>query len=131
MKISIILIDRVAWLRWNRTATTVAGITNSLGTSPSQLNTPWDLVVDWSYTLYVTDRGAHRVQKFLRGQKNASTIAGQANGIAGSTPNTLYEPTGIFVHDNGDIYVADRNNYRVQYWSNGSSTGETFAGNGE
>lgn len=130
-KISICLIDRLALLRWNRTATTVAGITSSPGTNPNQFSFPWDLVVDWSYTLYVTDRGGHRVQKFLKGQQNGSTIAGQANGTSGSTANTFDGPTGIFVDDDGNIFVADRNNHRVQYWTNGASTGITYAGNSE
>jgi len=36
------------------------------GTSPTQLNDPWGLTLDWQYNLYVTDRNNHRIQKFVR-----------------------------------------------------------------
>lgn len=124
-------IHRVALLRWNRTATTVAGITNSSGTNPNQFALPWDLVVDWSYTLYVTDRNGNRVQKFLKGQTNASTIAGHADGTLGSTADSVDRPTGIFVDNNGNIYVSEREGHRVQYWAKGASTGVVYAGNGK
>ncbi|CAF1463351.1 unnamed protein product, partial [Didymodactylos carnosus] len=32
------------------------------------------------------------------------------------------------VDDNGDVYVADWHNHRIQLWSHGSSTGVTVAG---
>jgi DNA-binding beta-propeller fold protein YncE len=45
--------------------TTIAGITSTPGSSSSQLNIPFGLVVDAQFNLYVADYGNHRVQKFF------------------------------------------------------------------
>ena len=54
------------------------------------------------------------------------TVAG-GNGY-GSNSNQLIRPTGIFVTKNGDVYVADPDNHRVQKWAEGSLSGVTVAG---
>ncbi len=54
------------------------------------------------------------------------TVAG-GNGF-GSNANQLIRPNGIFVAKNGDVYVVDTDNHRVQKWTEGSSTGVTVAG---
>jgi hypothetical protein len=46
-------------------------------------------------------------------------VAG-GNG-AGSTPDKLNSPWGVYVDGNGTIYVVDRGNHRVQKWINGMS----------
>jgi len=86
------------------------------------------LALDWSNTLYISDARNNRVQKYLRGASFGETIAGQANGSGGSTNYTLLFPTDVALKINGDIYVVDRNNNRVQLWTSGSSTGVTVAG---
>jgi sugar lactone lactonase YvrE len=42
----------------------------------------------------------------------------------------LYSPFGLSVMPNGDFYVTDMNNVRVQYFRSGSRVGQTIAGNG-
>jgi len=46
--------------------TTIAGVTNSLGTDSTHLNTPYWLLLDNQLNLYVSDSSNNRVQKFLR-----------------------------------------------------------------
>ena len=41
----------------------------------------------------------------------------------------LLNPADVVLDSNRNIYIADAANYRVQYWSNGSSIGITIAGN--
>jgi hypothetical protein len=118
-------------LRWNTTGTTVAGRTGIIGLSADTLQSPWDLVVDWADTIYVTDRFNNRVHKFLRGAGNGSTIAGQSNGISGTAANQFNQPMGIYADSSGNIYVSDVSNNRVQYWSNGATSGQTVVGNGK
>lgn len=120
-----------AILRWNRTGITVAGTTNSPGTTSYQLNGNWFLYFDWMHTLYVSDVSNNRVQAFERGSMNGKTIAGQSNGNPGSNLNGLNNPRGLFVKDNGDLYVADGVNNRIQMWRNGSTQGVTIAGTGK
>ena len=56
------------------------------------------------------------------------TVAG-GNG-QGAATNQLYYPYGVFVSDDGSIYVADNHNHRVVKWGPGVSSGRVVAGNG-
>jgi hypothetical protein len=50
-------------------------------------------------------------------------------GCAGSTSNMLWNPRGIFVDTNFDLYVADYYNNRIQLFRTGQLTGITVVGN--
>jgi sugar lactone lactonase YvrE len=50
------------------------------------------------------------------------TVAG-GNG-PGSSANQLYYPQGIAVSPSGDVYVADTDNNRIQFWGVGATQGE-------
>ncbi|CAF4049828.1 unnamed protein product, partial [Adineta steineri] len=117
-------------LRWNTTGITVAGYGSVSGTSSYYLNAPWDVALDWSNTLYVSDRYNHRIQKFLMNTKNGTTVAGQMSATSGSTMDKLNQPTGIYLDINGNLFISDAVNNRIQYWSNGAVTGQTLIGNG-
>ncbi|CAF3157591.1 unnamed protein product [Rotaria sp. Silwood2] len=54
------------------------------------------------------------------------TMAG-GNG-AGSQLNQLHFPSGIFLDDDSNLYVADGFNHRVVKWDYGSSAGQLLAG---
>ena len=56
----------------------------------------------------------------------ACTVAG-GNGY-GSAAKQLTLPYGIFVDPAGNVYVADRDNNRVQKWAPGATEGVTVAG---
>ncbi|CAF2752269.1 unnamed protein product [Rotaria sp. Silwood2] len=61
---------------------------------------------------------------------NGITMAG-GNG-SGSELNQLQFPSGIFLDDDSNLYVADGFNHRVVKWNYGSSVGQLVAGgNGE
>jgi sugar lactone lactonase YvrE len=116
-------------LHWNTTGITIAGVTNVASIAPDYVDSPWDLVVDWSNKIYITDRYNHRVQKFLMGAKYGTTKAGQMNGSSGSVANQLNQPTGIYVNSDGDIFLSDTVNNRIQRWLNRAASGETLFGN--
>ena len=54
------------------------------------------------------------------------TVAG--TGVAGSTANMLYYPSGLYVDQNLDLYVADCGNDRVQRFRSGQLNGTTVVG---
>ena len=122
--------NKPALLRWDSEGVTIAGVNGTNGTASNLLNLPYDLVVDWSYTLFVSDRYNNRIQKFLRGSSNATTVAGRADGVAGSTDTTLKEPTLLIVDDHGDIHVSDMKNSRVMFWKKNAVQGTIVTGNG-
>ena len=95
------------------------------------MNYTGGITLDWSNNLYVVDRYNNRVQKFLRGSTNGSTIAGDPNGLSGTALNYFNQATDIYVDENENLYVSDFNNYRVVRWSPGSLAGTIIAGNGK
>lgn len=80
------------------------------------------LFVDNSDNLYVTDYNNNRIQKFSSGNTTGIIVAGDSNGGYGSGANQLKEPYGIFVDNNGNLYVADAGNYRIQKFPAGSTS---------
>ncbi len=116
-------------LRWNATATTVAGITSTISTpAANRLDRPYSLALDSSNTLYIADQQNNRIQKWPMGAVTGTTVAGQSNGISGITSTDLSQPSAVILDSTGNLYVADMGNNRVQFWSNGAPSGSTIAG---
>ena len=112
-------------MQWNATGETVAG-TGFAGNASNELDEPWNLFVDSNYNLYIADSANHRIQFWSAGASSGTTIAG-VNATPGSGPTELDTPSDVFVEANGDFYVADRNNSRIQFFPNGSTTGITVS----
>jgi DNA-binding beta-propeller fold protein YncE len=94
--------------------TLMAGNANgAAGSTSSSLFLPMDVVLDPMGNLYVTDRNNHRIQFFPAGQMNGTTIAGTAL-VNGSNATTLNLPWGAKIDNQLNLYVADRNNHRIQ-----------------
>ena len=120
------------WPRNGVNGTTVAG-TGTAGTSST--NNAFDLshgiYVDKYGYLYVSDKKNHRVLRFppdSTSGTNGTVVAGI--GISGSGPSHLNLPYRIVVDDNRNIYIADKNNHRIQMWAYGACAGVTVAGTG-
>jgi len=118
-------------LQWKPEGITITGVAGLYGNASNKLYFPLDLYIDWSYTLYVADEYNHRIQKFLRDQSTGVTVAGQVTGIANSTANTLRYPSDVFADTNGNMYITDRGNNRIQFWAKGATSGTTIAGTGK
>ena len=110
---------------------TVAG-GNGYGLGATQLTEPYGVAVDSAGNVFVADTRNHRVQKFASGCVSTSTskcagvtVAG-GNGY-GSAANQLNRPEGVALDAEGNVYVADTFNYRVQRWAPGATAGVTVA----
>jgi hypothetical protein len=92
--------------------------------------TCYNLFVDIYDNIYCVMGDFHKVVKksFNDSANTITTIAG--NGSAGSAPNMLNNPFGIFVDVTFNLYVADCGNHRVQFFESGYSNGTTLAGDG-
>ena len=117
-----------ASLRWNSTGVTIAGETGVSGKNDSLLRYPYGLAFDSSNTLHIADYGNHRIQKLITGTSKTVTVAGSSNGTLGNTTDLLYAPADILFDANDNLYIADRENNRVQFWTKGASSGITVAG---
>ena len=111
--------------------TTVAG-GNGPGFAANQLKSPWGVAVDGDGNVYVADRHNHRIQMFPPGSNSATTGTTVAGGNgAGSAANQLHLPSGVAVDGDGNVYIADQNNQRIQKFPPGSTSatnGTTVAG---
>ena len=106
----------------------MVGVTGQYGNASNKLYGPWGLNMDWSNTLYITDFFNNRIQKYVRDKSFGETVAGNPTGLNGSISNLLAWPTFVKTDLDGNVYVSDRQNNRVQLWNRGASVGTTIAG---
>ena len=78
--------------------------------------------------LYIADYGNHRIQKLIIGTSTGLTVAGQANAARGNDSYHLCYPVHMAFDSNDNIYVSDRGNSRVQFFTRGNLSGTTVAG---
>ena len=88
------------------------------------------LFIDINDNIYCSYDVLYLVIKQPIDRDNSSRMTVAGNGSAGSTPNTLCEPRGLFVDIDMTLYVADCLNDRVQRFQNGQLNGATVAGAG-
>jgi hypothetical protein len=55
-------------------------------------------------------------------------VAGDTNGASGAAANLFNLPVDILFDSNDNMYVPDRANNRVQFWTKGATSGITIAG---
>ncbi|CAF1067909.1 unnamed protein product [Rotaria sordida] len=103
----------VRWTLGQTYWTLVAGITGSFGSSSTQLNSPVGVTLDSMGNVYVADTVNHRIQLFLAGQSNGTTIAG-ITGLSGSNATLLNTPFSVALDSQRNLYVADMANNRIQ-----------------
>jgi hypothetical protein len=88
------------------------------------------LFIDIKNTIYCSIRFSHQILKRSLDSSTNTTIVAAGTGSPGSESNELKEPYGIFVDINLNLYVADRDNSRIQLFSFGQLNGMTVAGKG-
>ena len=85
----------------------------SSGSSSTLLNGPCGVILDPLGNIYVADTANSRIQFFLAGQTNGTTIAG-VTGVSGSTDLLLSGPYAVTLDSDNNLYVADTSNHRIQ-----------------
>jgi len=123
-------VDENVTLRWNTTGITIAGTSGVIGNASNQLSYPWGLVLTYENTLYVADRFNNRVQKYLRGSLNGTTVAGQANTTTCSSYQCLFYPSSIVLNDNENLLISEGDSHRIVLWKKDATIGELAAGTG-
>jgi hypothetical protein len=102
----------------------------SLGTGDGQFNNPWEIAIDNSGNVFVTDMNNDRVQKFTFGGAFLTKW-----GSTGTGDGQFNSPEGIAVDNSGNVYVTDSTNHRIQkFTSDGAfltKWGSTGTGDGQ
>ncbi len=85
------------------------------GTDPGNFEMPRDIAIASDGSMYVADTGNHRIQH-LSADGDVLNIWGYfADGSQGDAPGgSFYEPWGIAVGPEGNVFVADTWNHRIQ-----------------
>ena len=112
---------------------TIAGISGQKGNSSdmTMLSDAQNLFVDNYGNLFVSDRSKHRVMRFSwNSTSGAAGVMVAGNGFPGNASNQLNTVGGVFVTDDGTLYIADCGNHRIQKWLKGAESGVTVAGTG-
>ena len=102
----------VRWVLGATNWTLVAGVVGSPGSTSTLLRSPLSITLDFMKNMYVADSDNHRIQLFLAGQSNASTIAG-VTGSAGNASNQFNQPYWVILDAQLNLLVADTFNHRV------------------
>ena len=126
-----VIANKEIGLRWNSTGITIAGVSNVSGADNMHLNTPVDLVLDYKSTMFIADRYNHRIQKYVRGSMNGTTVAGFGNGTSSNSLYGLGSPVHLIVDDEENLYIAESGNNRVSWWSRNALSGVVVAGFGK
>ncbi|CAF0819514.1 unnamed protein product [Adineta steineri] len=100
------------WLQGAKEGIVVAGRQGE-GNSLTQLSRPYGIIVDQLGTVYVADCGNHRIMRYLDGTTKGSVIIGENNGQREQT-SQLSHPVDVSFDQQGNLYVGDNDNYRVQ-----------------
>ncbi|MDQ4078135.1 MAG: TIGR03663 family protein [Chloroflexota bacterium] len=103
----------------------------SFGTEPGQFNEPWGVAVAPDGTIYVADTWNHRIQH-LDQEGNVLHLWGRNVDTGGplTDPGLFYGPRDITVDEDGNVYVTDTGNKRVQVFDPEGNFLEQFGGTG-
>jgi uncharacterized protein (TIGR03663 family) len=101
------------------------------GDGRGQFNEPWGIAVDGQGNVYVSDTWNHRIQKFDN-QGNFVTMWGQFGSTGGELgqPALFYGPRSVVVGQDGNLYVVDTGNKRVQSFTPGGDFVAQYGGSG-
>ncbi|HTS29083.1 MAG TPA: IPT/TIG domain-containing protein [Bryobacteraceae bacterium] len=85
----------------------------------AHLSNPLGLAVDKAGNLYIADTGNHKIRRIAAGTGIITTVAGTGfagfSGDGGPAINAqLNSPTGVAVDAAGNLYIADKLNFRIR-----------------
>ncbi len=104
----------------------------SEGAEPGQFSEPWGIAVGRNGTVFVADTWNHRIQAFTPSGEFLTTFGAFANVqlSAQEQPGNFWGPRDIAVDTEGNLYVTDTGNKRVQKFTPAGEFLQAFGGGG-
>lgn len=99
----------------------------SSGTGNGQFQSPQQIAVDSSLTIYAADYANSRYSVWTVSGNNVLTWAAN-HGSSGTGNGQFRYPTGIAIGPNGNRWVADSSNHRIQRFSSAGTWQQTIGG---
>ncbi|CAF0889340.1 unnamed protein product [Didymodactylos carnosus] len=120
----------VLWKQGNSRDYVVVAGGNGNGGNQNQFNQPSGVYVDErTLTVYIADTYNNRIQKWLENSTTGITVAGVEDISSGTQQNRLQQPrSGLIVDQEGNLYISDTNNQRIQQWLVNAAEGRTIVG---
>jgi len=99
-----------------KSKTVLVPISMVIGTSPEEkFSEPKDVAVDSENNVYISDFGSDKISKFDSNGKMIFSIGKMGNHPGDDKgPSEFNQPSGLWVSQNGLLYVADSFNHRIQ-----------------
>ena len=102
----------------------------------AQLFNPISIALDTAGNLYISDNSNYRIRLVTKATGIMSTCAGSGGyGYSGdggpATSAKMYNPTGVAVDAEGNVYFSDTTNQRIRQVSKSTGLISTYAGNGD
>ena len=118
----------MSYILGNNSGTLLFGF-NGGGNSNTQLYWPRGLHFDiLTNSLVIANFGPHKIVRYVLGSSFWTLIAGDISGASGTTPAQLNRPMEAIFDPMGNLYVADRDNNRIQFFYAGQLNATTIAG---
>jgi uncharacterized protein (TIGR03663 family) len=89
----------------------------SQGTGAGQFNEPWGIAVAPDGHVYVADTWNHRIQEFDATGHFIRAFGSTPVGQPGLNPGQFYGPRAIAIDSQGNLYITDTGNKRVEKFS--------------
>ena len=111
------------------TSGTVVAGGSQCGTNTTQLNRPIGIYLDsFSNSFIIANQFANNIIQWPMNASSWTLIGGDINGNLGRNSTMLSDIRDIKLDPMGNVYAADKNNYRIQLFMNGEKEGITIAG---
>lgn len=108
---------------------------NNGGVTADSMAGPYRPAIDSNDNLYVPNVFSHRVLVYASGSTTAMRVYGQLGSFTTNTANnggvsadSLNAPVAVALDSSGNVYIADRQNNRVLYYTAGSTTASRVYG---
>jgi len=102
---------------------------NGRGNDSNQLHSPMGVYFESvTNSLIIANMGSNNIVRWRLGDSNWTLVAGNLNASSANSPFALSGPFGLTLDPLGNLYVADTNNHRIQFFPREQIRGRTIAG---